>query len=184
MVDRQFLDVELYGFRLIEWITAALIVLVIILLIVNIVSNDKTKKLRNQYLAFINGSPGENMEQIMISLKARLYELEQMQTDMQRDINDQQRQLREKKGNIGLTRYNTFQDGGSEISFSLAIVNEAKDGMVLSALNNRDQSFLYAKQVERGTSAYYKLSQEEMEAIELALHSEQIGNRAEEQKTS
>jgi hypothetical protein len=184
MLDRQFLDIEFFGFRLLEWITALLIVLVIVLVILTLVSNARTKKMRVKYLAFINGSPGENMEQIMISLKARLYELEQAQKDMQRQLVSQQQQIQAKKGNIGLTRYNTFQDGGSDISFSMAIVNDAQDGMVLSALNNREQSFIYAKQVERGTSSYFKLSEEEIKAIELATHGEESVGREEGIKTS
>ena len=76
--------------------------------------------------------------------------------------------MRKKKGNIGIHRYNAFAERGSDLSFSLAIINDEKDGMVMSGIHGRDNTFVYAKPVKEGQSAY-TLTPEEIEAINLAL---------------
>lgn len=69
---------------------------------------------------------------------------------------------------VGFTRYDAFPDMGGQLSYSAALVNEAGDGVVLSAINGRSESRSYAKPLRAGTSTY-NLSDEELEAVALAL---------------
>jgi hypothetical protein len=73
---------------------------------------------------------------------------------------------------VGVVRYNPFEQMGSNMSFSLALLDGRANGVVVSVLNNREGSRVYGKAVERGTSNY-PLSDEERKALALAQDSRQ-----------
>ena len=72
---------------------------------------------------------------------------------------------------VGMVRYNAFQDTGSDLSFTLALLNEDNNGVVLNGIYSREMSNIYAKQVQEGKTSG-KLSEEEKEALEIALNQE------------
>lgn len=53
---------------------------------------------------------------------------------------------------VGLVRYDAFPDMGGGQSFSIALLNEAGDGLVLSGLYSRHDLRVYAKPVEKNVS--------------------------------
>jgi hypothetical protein len=69
---------------------------------------------------------------------------------------------------IGLVRFNPFDDTGSDQSFAIALLDDARDGIVLSSLHGRANTRLFAKPVTGGASSH-TLSDEEAEAIRIAL---------------
>lgn len=69
---------------------------------------------------------------------------------------------------IGLVRFNPFDDTGSDQSFALALLDDRRDGVVLSSLHGRNTTRLYAKPVADGGSRH-TLSEEEERAIRLAV---------------
>jgi len=69
---------------------------------------------------------------------------------------------------VGFTRYDAFQDVGGHLSYSAAFLDEAGDGVVLSAINGRSETRSYAKPV-RGGHSDHNLSDEERTAIALAM---------------
>jgi hypothetical protein len=71
-------------------------------------------------------------------------------------------------GTVGLTRYDAFPDIGGQLSYSAAFLDEAGDGVVLSAINGRAEARSYAKPV-RGGRSDHNLSEEERAAIAMAL---------------
>ena len=74
---------------------------------------------------------------------------------------------------VGVVRYNPFEQMGSNMSFSLALLDGRANGVVVSVLNNRDGSRVYGKAVQRGTSNY-PLSDEERQALALAQDSRRL----------
>src|SRR5262249_2403642 len=68
---------------------------------------------------------------------------------------------------VGVVRYNPFPGTGSNMSFSLAVLDGRANGIVLSVLTGRDGSRVYGKAVEAGTSTY-PLSEEERQALAIA----------------
>jgi hypothetical protein len=68
---------------------------------------------------------------------------------------------------VGLVRYNPFEDTGGDQSFSLALLNDAGDGIVISSLFARERTRVYAKPVTDRRSTYH-LSDEEEQAILIA----------------
>ncbi len=68
---------------------------------------------------------------------------------------------------IGFVRYNAFRDVGSDQSFTLALVNHAGDGVVVSSIFAREETRTYGKAV-RGFVPLQEASPEEEEAIGMA----------------
>lgn len=69
---------------------------------------------------------------------------------------------------MSLLRYDAFEDVGGRLSFSCAMLDEHGTGVVLTSINGRQETRVYAKPITQGTSTY-NLSSEEDEAIRQAL---------------
>jgi hypothetical protein len=69
---------------------------------------------------------------------------------------------------VALIRYDAFEDVGGRLSFSCALLDERGDGVVMTSINGRQDTRVYAKPVYHGTSDH-NLSEEEVEAIREAL---------------
>ena len=69
---------------------------------------------------------------------------------------------------IGMVRYNPFDDTGSDQSFAIALLDDRRDGVVISSLHGRSNTRIFAKPVADGSSAH-NLSDEEAEAIRIAV---------------
>jgi hypothetical protein len=69
---------------------------------------------------------------------------------------------------VALLRYDAFEDVGGRLSFSCAMLDDRASGVVLTSINGRQETRVYAKPVTDGTSAY-NLSIEETEAIRQAM---------------
>jgi hypothetical protein len=80
----------------------------------------------------------------------------------------QQTQIDDSIRNIALLRYDAFEDVGGRLSFSCALLDDGGNGVVLTSINGRQETRVYAKPVTGGTSSH-NLSLEEEEAIRRAL---------------
>ncbi len=69
---------------------------------------------------------------------------------------------------IGMVRFNPFEDTGSDQSFVIALLDDRRDGVVISSLHGRTNTRLFAKPVNGGSSAHH-LSDEETQAIRVAV---------------
>jgi hypothetical protein len=70
--------------------------------------------------------------------------------------------------NVGIVRFDAFEDLGGRLSFAVALLDEEGSGVVLSSINGRQETRIYAKPIERGESRI-NLSEEESESIRRAL---------------
>jgi hypothetical protein len=82
--------------------------------------------------------------------------------------NKQQVQIEGSVRRVALLRYDAFEDVGGRLSFSCALLDDHGTGVVLTSINGRQETRVYAKPVAEGTSSY-NLSVEETEAIRQAL---------------
>lgn len=65
---------------------------------------------------------------------------------------------------VAVVRYDALQEMGGRLSFSLALLNAAGDGVVVSSINGRTETRTYAK-VIRGGKPTHPLSPEEERAV-------------------
>jgi len=68
---------------------------------------------------------------------------------------------------LSVVRYDAFGDVGGHLSWSLALLDDAGHGVVLTSIHGRSEARTYAKSVS-GWSCEQQLSPEESEAIEHA----------------
>jgi hypothetical protein len=69
---------------------------------------------------------------------------------------------------IGMVRFNPFDDTGSDQSFAIALLDDRRDGVVISSLHGRANTRVFAKPVADGSSPH-NLSDEEAQAIRIAV---------------
>jgi Protein of unknown function (DUF4446) len=69
---------------------------------------------------------------------------------------------------VGLVRYDAFEDVGGRLSFSCALLDDHGNGVVMTSINGRQDTRVYAKPITNGQSTY-NVSIEEEEAIRQAL---------------
>ena len=70
---------------------------------------------------------------------------------------------------IGIVRFNPFADTGGAQSFSIALLNSANCGIVMTSLYGRNSNRWYVKEVRGGVGSDIALSKEEQEAIRNAV---------------
>ena len=68
---------------------------------------------------------------------------------------------------LAVVRYDAFGDMGGHLSWSVALLDDGGDGVVLTSIHGRSEARTYAKSVT-GWSSEQQLSPEELEAIEHA----------------
>jgi hypothetical protein len=68
---------------------------------------------------------------------------------------------------LAVVRYDAFGDMGGHLSWSLALLDDAGDGVVLTSIHGRSDARTYAKNVA-GWTSQQQLSPEEEEAVTLA----------------
>jgi hypothetical protein len=68
---------------------------------------------------------------------------------------------------LAVVRYDAFGDMGGHLSWSLALLDDGGDGVVLTSIHGRSEARTYAKSVA-GWTCDQQLSPEELEAIEHA----------------
>ncbi|UQZ34185.1 DUF4446 domain-containing protein [Paenibacillus sp. PK3_47] len=141
---------------------------IVVMAIIQITQAVKLRKMRRRYEAMMAGSGVEDLESLLIDLKTQSDMLEEGQREHQALLEAAQGKIRGMKSKVAVKRYNAFGERGNDLSFSLAIVDDNRNGIVLTSLHNRENSYIYSKPVEGGESQY-PLSPEEKEVIAQAL---------------
>lgn len=150
------------------WVVMGFTVIMLVLAITVIAQGAKIRKMRRNYEAMMTGSGVEDLEGLLIDLKNQSEMLEEGQREQKTLLEATQVKIRGMKSNIALKRYNAYGERGSDLSFSLAILDDDSSGIVLTSLHNRENSYIYSKPMHNGESQY-ALSPEEKEVITLAL---------------
>jgi hypothetical protein len=139
-----------------------------VLLIWNIVLSVKVSRLRNMLKRWTGDTSVQSFDQVMSAIQANQGRIQELQNEMQASVGKLNDKMVRVKGNVGVYRYNAFSETGSDLSFSVAMIDEQQNGVVLSGIRNREDSHIYAKPLAEGKSNY-TLTPEEKEAIIRAL---------------
>ena len=159
---------EIFGISLQWLILIGINILLIFLLIIMTLSNRaKIKRLKHKYYKLMNGLNGVNMEAVIEDCLEKVNGVIEKNKEIEFEINSIQRNLYYCIQKVGVIRYNAFDNVGSDLSFSIALLDNNDDGLVISSLYSRDSSSTYAKPVLSGKSRY-ALSAEEIKAIDVA----------------
>lgn len=141
---------------------------VILLLLGNLMLLWRWKQFNRRWQLLMRGTEGQSLETI---LHENLRRLAQMDETLKAHGNHLQRLQSQTDGclqQMGLIRFDAFDDVGGQQSFSLALMNTARDGVVLSGIHSRNDIRVYAKSLNQGQSGV-DLSDEEKQAIRQAI---------------
>lgn len=74
---------------------------------------------------------------------------------------------------VGMIRFNPFKDLGGDQSFAIAFLNGKNNGLVFSSLYTREGTRVFSKSVRGGKSEKHPLTEEEEEALKIAMSKEE-----------
>ena len=161
------IDIIKGDFFLLGWviITIILVLLVIILM-------AKLSSLNKKYKKFLEKlGNGNNIEEDLETYMYRVEKVEKQNAEIANYVKTLDEDLTRCIQKVGIVRYNAFKDTGSDLSFTLALLDEHNDGVVLNGIYSREMSNIYAKPVKNGESSY-TMSEEEKMAVQKAINSE------------
>ncbi len=113
------------------------------------------------------GEKMKNLENVLVSFANELKELNKKQKSMEKYLETAEKRLKQSIQQVGVVRFNPFEDTGSNQSFVIAMLNEKGNGVVLSSFYAREAVRIYAKPINNYDSEY-SLSKEEQKAINKA----------------
>lgn len=147
------------------YIMAAIFVLIIILFIIVAVLTKALNKVENKYRRLMRGVDNKNLEQLITGYLDNIDEAKQ-ETDFMKEKFEK---LNQKYNNcvqkISIIRYRAFEDVGSDLSFSVAILDGNNSGVIITGIYGRSESTTYAKPIDKGMSRY-ELSNEENQVLQ------------------
>ena len=140
-------------------------------IVLALIAHLRLRRLRRDYSVLQSGdnvesfvSAAARQVEAVARLRAELSVVERRVSDLRLDVADALR-------HVAVVRYDAFRDMGGRMSFSAALLDDAGDGVVFSAIHGRAETRSYAKGVKAGNSDQ-PLSPEERQAITFALRAE------------
>lgn len=142
--------------------------LCIFLFFLSLISFLKSAKLKRRIDNFMRTENADNIENMLSEYKAVAENVDKHFEELKEDISSLKNQITPCIQKTAVVRFNPFEDVGGDLSFAAAFLDKNDDGVVISSIYSRECSYSYAKEIQKGDSTKYKLSQEEKQAIENA----------------
>ncbi|MGB9780702.1 DUF4446 family protein [Caldanaerobacter sp.] len=147
--------------------TITLVFLVVFESVLLLILNARFLKVKRTYEKVIDTLKREDVLNLLQKILTETEEIRDDINQMKIKINAIERESKKAIKKVGIVRYNAFPDVGSDLSYSIAFLDEEDNGVVISGIYGRHETATFAKPVERGHSKY-PLSAEEVQAIERA----------------
>ncbi|MDR5658898.1 DUF4446 family protein [Serpentinicella sp. ANB-PHB4] len=147
------------------------VVLNVLLALLLILNYSALTTLKDRYKKLTRGMTGKNIESILFEHIEKVEGVHKNFDEINSKINLLNNRLSFSFQKIGFIRYNAFDDVGSDLSFSIAILDDNNNGFILTGIHGRAESYTYAKSVKNGTSSYH-ISVEEEQALERAMNNQ------------
>ena len=135
-----------------------MLILIVVLFVLYVNVSLKYDRLKNSYASFMRGKDGKNLEE---SILTKFSELDGIAKII--------KQNRIQK--CGIVKYDAFNEMGGKLSFALALLDSDNTGWIMNATHSREGCYTYVKEILKGES-YVELSEEEAEALDRAIYSE------------
>ena len=116
----------------------------------------------------MRGKDGKTLEESMMSgfsdVEAILKYTKQNRTDIQK-LN---KKMEKSYLQLGIVKYDAFNEMGGKLSFALAMLDNNNTGWIINAMHSREGCYTYVKEIVKGES-YVELAEEEAEALDKAI---------------
>ena len=123
-------------------------------------------KTESRLKRFFSGKKGRDLEEAIMALEKNISELGRAREKIEREMGIMNQKLKKSVRGLQTLRFNPFADQGSNQSFAIGLLNEEKDGVVISSLYSRERMSVFAKPI-RGGKSEYELTAEEKEVLKI-----------------
>ncbi|MDD7796237.1 DUF4446 family protein [Clostridium sp. 'White wine YQ'] len=146
---------------------AAVILLLFILVLILFRSLNKVEK---RYRKLMRGVNNKNLEEFVIGYLDKVDEANKNSEEAVKLGKFLEEKMKKSIQKVSVMRYKAFEDVGSDLSFSIALLDDNDDGVVLTGIYGRHESTTYAKPIDKGISRY-DLSEEEITVLNKSINS-------------
>ena len=157
--------------ELIPYLMIAMIIIIILLFIMVIVLFKAVGRVENRYKKLMRGTSNNNLEEMLLE---RLNSIEDAKETSEKALKECERleiKIKDCIQKVAIMRYKAFENVGSDLSFSIAMLDDKNDGVILTGIYGRQESTTYAKPIDKGISRY-DLSEEELYVLNEASNKE------------
>ena len=130
-------------------------------------SSIRVKRVRDAQRSLLGGGRRDLVD-FAVSLQARIDDLHRAVDEVAAGLGRVDRRIDSVVANSAIVRYDAYEDTGGHQSASLALLDSARSGIVVTAIQGRDYARIYMKELDRGRASV-ALSPEEQEAVERAM---------------
>jgi hypothetical protein len=127
----------------------------------------KVRRVREAQRTLLGGGR-KDLVDFAVSLQARIDDLHRAVDEVAESLARVDRRVDSTVMNSSIVRYDAYEDTGGHQSASLALLDAARTGIVVTAIQGRDYARIYMKELDRGRASV-ALSPEELEAVERAM---------------
>ena len=155
------------GLATAEWIAVGAAVAAVVAIAIAVLAWWKLRAVRAGQLVLLGGSK-QDLVDFAVSLQARMDDLHRAVDEVAAGLSRVDRRLDTAVTKTSLVRYDAYEGAGGHQSASIALLDAARTGVVVSAIQGRDYARIYVKELDRGRPSV-ALSPEEQEAVERAM---------------
>lgn len=151
-------------------ITFGLIIAVLILFIFNLINRAKVFAMSRRYkkiMDLLKVKEVGSIEDTLINYIEKLELMSNKTDDMEIKLEEMAKKVNMSIQKVEIIRYNAFDDMGSDLSFSIALLDENLNGFIITNIYAREESNVYAKPITNGETRY-PLSVEEIQVLDRA----------------
>jgi hypothetical protein len=127
----------------------------------------KLRRVRHAQDVLLGGGKTDLID-FTVSLQARIDDLHRAVDEVAAGLVRVDRRVDECVAKTSLVRYDAYEGAGGQQSATLALLDAARSGIVVSAIQGRDYARIYMKELDRGRTSI-ALSPEEEEAVQRAM---------------
>jgi hypothetical protein len=127
----------------------------------------KLRQIRAAQQVLLGGGKADLVD-FAVSLQGRIDDIHSAIDEIAAALSRVDRRVDQSVAKTGLVRYDAYDDAGGQQSATVALLDSARTGLVLSAIQGRDYARIYLKELDRGRASI-ALSPEELEAVERAM---------------
>jgi hypothetical protein len=125
------------------------------------------RRIRHAQVVLLGGGK-EDLVDFAVSLQARIDDLVRAVDEVAGGLSRVDRRVDDCVAKTSIVRYDAYEDKAGQSSATFALLDSARTGVVVSAIQGRDYARIYMKELDHGRPST-ALSPEELEAVERAM---------------
>jgi hypothetical protein len=114
------------------------------------------------------GRDKDDLVEFAVSLQGRIDDLHRAVDEVAAGLSRIDKRVDGCLSHTSIVRYDAYEDAGGHQSASMAFLDAARSGVIVSAIQGRDYARIYVKELDRGRPSL-ALSPEEQEAVDRAM---------------